>query len=221
MEQDTRYLLTLLETPVESDKTEYKSAIAFEEGDDFSIKLVKHILGFANSGGGHLIVGFSEGKADKVLRIDENLNDNIVSSYEVTRVCQYVDSILGLQDRIELVITKVPYKDKIFPCIYVSPFKKRPYFCKRTINLSNKKCALEEDTIYIRVPGARTVKVAGAGDWEKLIIQCIEAEYGTFLSRAKDVLLNLLSPEHKVAKEKDIKKNLNEARKRFIKSIEE
>jgi predicted HTH transcriptional regulator len=218
MEQDVRYLLALLETPVESDKTDYKSAIAFKEEDDFSIKLVKHILGFANSGGGHIIVGFTEGIADRALKIDEKLSDEIISSYEVTRLCQYVNSILGTQDRIDLTITKVPYKNKVFPCIYVSPFKNRPYFCKRTVKLSTGDVALEEGAIYIRVPGAQTVKVAGAGDWDRLITQCVEAEYETFLKRAKDVL-SIQKP--KSTTEKGVLKSLLDARQRFLKRIEE
>ena len=221
MEQDIRYLIALLETAVESDKTDYKSAVAFKEDEDFSIKLVKHILGFANSGGGHIIIGLCEGATDKILRIDENLNNDTASSYEVTRLSQYVNSILGSQDRIDLTITKVPYKDKIFPCIYVSPFKKRPYFCKKTIKLSNGEIALEEGAIYIRVPGAQTVKVAGAGDWDRLISQCVEAEYETFLKRAKDVLSSVFPQKPHIVKEKGLLKNLLDARQRFLKRIKE
>ncbi len=144
MEQDIRYLIALLETPVESDKTDYKSAIVFKEEDDFSIKLVKHILGFANSGGGHVIIGFREENPNRILRIDESLNDVVISSYEVTRLCQYVNSILGTQDRIDLTITKVSFKEKTFPCIYVSPFKKRPYFCKKILNYLMVKLLLRK-----------------------------------------------------------------------------
>ena len=107
MEQDVRYLIALLETPVESDKTDYKSAIEFKENEDFSIRLVKHILGFANSGGGHIIIGFCEEGPDKTLKIDENLNDNVISSYEVTRVCQYVNSILGSQENSSPALRRV------------------------------------------------------------------------------------------------------------------
>jgi len=187
MEIDTRYLQSLLEFPKESDKCDYKAAIKFEERSDFALKLVKHILGFGNSGGGHIVIGYKESNPKKTLSIDENLSDEIVSSYEVTRLCQYVDSILGSQDRIDLTITKVDFNGETFPMIYVLPFAKRPFFCKRDLKLSNGDIVLEDGTIYIRVPGAKTVKVAGAGDWDRLISQCVEAEYETFVRRAKDV----------------------------------
>lgn len=220
MEKDIRYLIALLETPVESDKTDYKSAIVFKEGDDFSIKLVKHILGFANSGGGHIVIGFCEDPSNKSLVIDENLDDEIVRSYEVTRLSQYVNSILGTQDRIELTITKVNFNGKRFPFIYMSPFNKRPYFSKKELKLSNGNNGLEEGAIYIRVPGAQTVKVAGAGDWDRLISQCVEAEYETFLKRAKDVLFGYRTQKTEISK-KDISEKLLEARKEFLSKVKE
>ena len=221
MERDIRYIISLLENPVESDKTEYKRAIQFQENTDFSIKLVKHILGFANSGGGHIVIGFAEGNQDKVLQIDGALNNSIIKSYEVTRLCQYVNSILGTQDRIDINIIKAKYGDKTFPVIYIAPFVRRPFFCKRDVMLTNGEKALEEGTIYIRVAGAQTVKVAGAGDWDKLISQCVEAEYETFLTRAKNVLLNLRKRKEKIVKESRPLKSLSEARKSFLKKMKE
>lgn len=221
MEIDQRYLITLLQTPVESDKTDYKSAIVFNEGEDFSLKLVKHILGFTNSGGGHIVIGFREDPIDGLQKIDQALTDDVVRSYEVTRLSSYVNSILGNQDRIGLTISKVEFSGKRFPIIYVASFKKRPYFCKRDFKLLNGNVVLEDGAIYIRVPGAQTVKVAGTGDWDRLISQCVEAEHETFVRRAKDVLSK--EPPQKVilSTEKLALRKLEEARKRFQEKLKE
>jgi len=60
LEREHEYIRDRLEYPAESKDTDYKSAIEFKEKNDFSAKLVKHILGFANSGGGLLIIGYNE-----------------------------------------------------------------------------------------------------------------------------------------------------------------
>jgi len=206
MENEQEYLKALLETPKESITVDFKCAVVFKENDDFSIKLVKHILGFANSGGGHIIIGFCEDPTTKALKIDEKLNDEIAGSYEVSRLSQYVNSILGSQDRIDLVVHKIPFQNKIFPIVYISPFKKRPFFAKKKMDLSTGEIGLEEGTIYIRVPGAQTVKVAGTGDWDRLISQCVEAEYETFLKRAADVLSRMFLKETQIHKKGERKR---------------
>jgi len=57
-EEDPRYLRILLEYPAESKDVDYKAAVKFNEGTEFTAKLVKNILGFANAGGGHIIIGY-------------------------------------------------------------------------------------------------------------------------------------------------------------------
>ncbi len=71
------------------------------------------------------------------------------------------------------------------------------------------------------MPGAQTVKVAGAGDWDKLISQCVEAEYETFLKRARDVISSSSAQKPESVREKGILKNLMDARQRFLKRIKE
>lgn len=60
LERIHAYFKDKLDYPVEAKDTDYKSAVKFDEQTDFAAKLVKHILGFANSGGGYIIIGFKE-----------------------------------------------------------------------------------------------------------------------------------------------------------------
>ena len=39
----------------------------------------------------------------------------------------------------------------------------------------SKKLILEEGVIYFREPGAKTIKVAGPGEWQRLIEVCVRA----------------------------------------------
>ncbi len=50
----------LLSHPGERQEVDYKESHAFAPDDEFSLKLVKHIHGMANGGGGWLVIGFSE-----------------------------------------------------------------------------------------------------------------------------------------------------------------
>jgi predicted HTH transcriptional regulator len=81
-----KFLITLLEYPEETTLAEYKSALAFDSKTEFGAKLIKHILGMANTGGGYIIIGFQEAKSGKLLQ-DTNLTDVVSGSYETTRLC--------------------------------------------------------------------------------------------------------------------------------------
>ena len=103
LERKHEYLKDKLDYPVETKDTDYKSAVKFDEQTDFAAKLAKHILGFANSGGGYIIVGLRE-KSDRSLEPDAAITDEIRASYEVTRLCQYVEKYILGQDRIRIEV---------------------------------------------------------------------------------------------------------------------
>ena len=103
LERIHEYLKDKLEYPAEAKDTDYKAAVKFDEKTDFAAKLVKHILGFANSGVGYIIIGYKE-QPDRSLAPDPNITDEILASYEVTRLCQHVEKYLVGQDRIEIKV---------------------------------------------------------------------------------------------------------------------
>lgn len=53
-------LQRLLTQASERQDAEYKSSLPFVGNDSFSLKLVKHIFGMANTGGGWTAIGFSD-----------------------------------------------------------------------------------------------------------------------------------------------------------------
>jgi len=80
--------------------------LPFDSQSDFAIKLVKHILGLANAGGGYIVIGFQEDSNRKLVP-DPNLIDLVGRSYETTSLSQSVDSYLSPGQRIELQVHKV------------------------------------------------------------------------------------------------------------------
>ena len=225
MNDDNEYLLSLLEYPAESVTIDYKAAVQFNEKDDFSVKLVKHILGFANSGGGYIIIGFCEDNNRKQIP-DPNLTEAITGSYEVTQFSQYVHSFLFRDDKLELTIKKICFKDgKTYPVIQISGFKKRPFFCSKQFkSQKNGENILEEGAIYIRSLEAKTIKLKEPGEWERLIDKCFalrredlavnfkELLDGYFSSKNTEVInddSNWIDGERKKSKERLIKAGFN------------
>jgi hypothetical protein len=176
LERLHEYLKDKLDYPAEAKDTEYKSAVKFDEQTDFAAKLVKHVLGFANSGGGLIIIGFRE-RPDKSHEPDPAITDEITASYEVTRLCQHVEKYLIGQDRIKITIYKESSsKGVIYPIISIGRFPEYPFICtKDYVSPTSEEVILESGQIYIRTEGARTLTVKAISEWRQLIRECIKA----------------------------------------------
>ena len=121
---------TFLKFPNEESFVDYKAAQAFVQGDDFSLKLIKHILGMANSGGGYIVIGYKEN--DHGQPEAETIDPQITASYDTSKLAECVEKYTAGTDRINLIV----HKDKnranglTYPVIEVKGFEKRPFFCK-------------------------------------------------------------------------------------------
>jgi cell shape-determining protein MreC len=60
IEYENKELENLLKYPNESKGVDYKSSEILAKDNTFSYKLIKHIIGFGNSGGGHIVIGYKE-----------------------------------------------------------------------------------------------------------------------------------------------------------------
>jgi len=181
-ERKINLLKNLLKYPGETPDADYKSSKEFIENSNFSLSLVKHILGMANAGGGYLVIGFKESKTKQPVP-DNKLTQEVAASYETTRLSQFVDKHILGADKIHLVVWKVPYKGKDYPTIEVRDFNRRPYFCK-----SSKKGILQEGALYYRSKGNRSVALANPNDWEELVSLSVKRAQDEFLLRFKNLL---------------------------------
>jgi hypothetical protein len=170
------YFKDKLDYPAETKDTDYKSAVKFDERTDFAAKLVKHILGFANSGGGYIVIGFRE-RPDRSLEPAPAITEEIVGSYEVTRLSQCVEKYLAGQDRIKLAVYKIPSsRGTLHPIISVGRFPEYPFVCTSDyVSSSTGEPIIESGQIYIRTEGARTLTVKTPSEWRQLIRECMKA----------------------------------------------
>lgn len=184
------FLNTLVEYPEETATAEYKSGIAFNSQDDFGAKVVKHILGQANAGGGYIIIGFKEGKSGK-LAPDPAMDEAVSRSYETTRLSQAVDKHLASGQRIKLQVHKIELQSIVFPVISVQGFDDSPLFCGRDFKGSDGKLILKEGAIYIRDVAAKTVIIAGPDQFRTLLRLAVERRQSEVLNHFRSLLAEM------------------------------
>jgi len=167
-EKKMKLLEGYLKYPGESPIVDYKAAIPFKENDDFSHKLVKHIIGMANAGGGYIVIGYKEYEPG-FLRPDTQMINEIVETYETTRLNQYVNRFVSEEQKIEILVHLLEHEGKRYPIIEVKRFKEYPFFCTR----STRDGHLKEGVLYFRDSASRTIKIAGPSEWKQLIDLCV------------------------------------------------
>ena len=173
---------SFLKYPGENSEVDYKAAGAFKEGEEFALKIVKHILGMCNSGGGYLVIGYKENN-EKVPEA-EKMDSSVLVSYDPSKIAQYVEKFTIGTERISIAVHKDPHPDTgmVYPIIQVFGFAKRPLFCKST------KGPLSEGALYVRIASARTINVATPDDWDNLIDLCVERRQEETLGRFASIL---------------------------------
>ncbi len=184
------FLMTLLQYPQETATAEYKSGIAFDPSDDFSVKLIKHIMGQANAGGGYIIIGFRE-DANGKLAPDPGTGASVSGSYETTRLSQSVDRFLVAGQRIELQVHKIEFNSITYPVISVQSFDDSPLFCGRDFNGRDGKPILKAGAIYVRDLAAKTVITAGPDQFKALLKIAVGRRQSEVLSQFRSLLAEM------------------------------
>jgi len=179
--EDSAYFKEILECTAECKEIEYKSAVKFDKGTDFTAKLIKHVLGYANSGGGHIVIGYAE-QTDKSHVPDTNLTEEIIASYEQTKFCNHIRRYLSGQDRIRVKIYKVEYAGIRYPIIRVYPFQEHPFVCTKDWESKSREreFILSKGQVYIRTESAETigcvkVDINALPEWKQLMNQIATA----------------------------------------------
>lgn len=195
-----QFLKSLVEYPEETAEAEYKSALPFDSKSDFGAKLVKHILGQSNAGGGYLVIGFREDAQGKLIP-DSALDENVTRSYETTRLCQSTDSFVTKGQRVQLQVHKIEFQGKTYPIISVRGFEESPLFCSKDFAGQDGKPILREGAIYIRDAAAKTVTVAGAEQFGVLLKLAVERRKAEIIQQVRALLDGSQQPVPSAANE--------------------
>lgn len=195
---------SLLASPGERQDVEYKASIRFAADSEFGLKLVKHILGMANIGGGWIVIGHE----DDTLQPDPNHSNEVTATYDTTPLSAAVNKVVAHGQTVRLVVHKElnPRTRLVYPVIRVEGFERTPFICRST-KPDNKKPVLQEGKVYIRRPGAETTEIQTPEDWDELLKRCVSQRRGEFLAEFADMARRMLagdatpSPDAKAALE--------------------
>ena len=177
---------SLLTSPGERQQVEYKSAIPFDDNTVFGLRLVKHILGMANVGGGWIVIGYK----DDPLQVDHNHSQEVAATYDTTRLSAAVDKYIHGDRGIRLTVfmethpkTQLPH-----PIIRVQGLERTPFICRSTKAASDSnQPILQTGKVYIRRAGAATSEIQSPSEWEDLLRRCISQRRDEFLSEFIDL----------------------------------
>jgi len=153
-ERSAKIRQSCLTHPGETPDVDYKSAASFRSNDDFALDLVHHILGMANAGGGHIVIGFKEDTSGNP-RPDPAMDDAMAGSYDPSPLAAYIESHILGTDKISVRVHKESHGGKIYPLIEVEGFGQRPLFCRSTKKNSRGQEVLKNGALYVRIASAR------------------------------------------------------------------
>ena len=185
---------SLLSHPGERQNIDYKSSVPFGADDAFSLKLIRHILGMSNSGGGWLVIGYAQ---DDGQPYPDPLHEHVTcSTYEPTQLSRKVDSHVerGQRVKIEVYQEEHPTSGVLYPLLRVDGFERMPNICRSSKEASDSgEKILKQGAVYVRRPGAETTELSTIADWEEMISRCIRLRRGEFLEEFRDLYERMTS----------------------------
>lgn len=188
----------------ERQDVDYKSSMPFGNDSSFSLKLIRHVQGMANAGGGWLVIGFVE--TSQGLEPDPAHSNDICSSYDPTPLSQRVDSSLVRGQRISVIVhVEVhPVTGLRHPIIQIRGFERLPIVCRSdNVASDTKESILRQNVIYLRRPGAETAPLSTPQDWEDLVNRCVRLRRDEFVAEFRELFerMNSSSPPSPTAAE--------------------
>ena len=189
-DHEAAFRRALLTSPGERQEVDYKAAVSFDNNTEFGLKLIKHILGMANTGGGWVVIGYE----DDTLTPDPNHSTEVAATYDSTRLTEAVNASVqrGQQVRLSVFMEKHTETQLIHPIIQVKAFERTPLICRSTKTASNMgEPILQVGKVYIRRPGAATSEIQTLMDWEDLLRRCVSQRRDEFLSEFADLFRRL------------------------------
>jgi hypothetical protein len=194
-QEAVRFRQSPLRHPSESQDVYFKSSATWDITTDFTLKLIKHVMGMANNGGGWLVIGFKE-NADGVLEPDPAHLESICAGYDPTPIAQQVNTMVARGQRVELDTYREPHPDTgvRYPMIHVQPFRTTPIVC-RTTRPEGDNAILKKGRVYLRRSGAATSEVSTPEDWEAIVTRAVELQRHEWLRQMGDALSRLGASE--------------------------
>jgi len=160
-------LSRFIEAAGESNHIDAKGPMEWDAGES-AAGLTKHILAFANSrDGGVLVIGKEEDSPGKFVLT--GLTSEQADSFETTKVASWVNSRCA--PPVHLVCYRILYDEKEFIVLTVAEFDDVPVLCTKQYEVSGKrdKAILRKGAIYVRTANAESAPLSSIEDLRTLV----------------------------------------------------
>ena len=164
-------LKEIVERGVESDVLDYKAAQNWNQISKAGrAKLVRHMIAFANTKGGCLVIGVGE-DASGCPRDYTGVTDEESKSFDPSVIGSFISQLVD--PPIDFYVERPVINNKTFVVIVVRPFTQLPHVCKADIELVNSNNDVERElrsgVFYIRTKGASSTPARTANELHGII----------------------------------------------------
>lgn len=164
-------LKEVVERGVESDVLDYKAAQNWNQITKAGrAKLVRHMIAFANTKGGCLVIGVGE-DASGCPRNYTGVSDEESKSFDPSVIGSFIAQMV--EPPIDFYVERPVINNKTFIVIVVRPFSQLPHVCKADIELVNSNNEVERElrsgVFYIRTKGASSTPARTANELHGII----------------------------------------------------
>ena len=154
---------------VESDELDYKAAMNWNTMSRAAKgKILRHLTAFANTRGGHLVIGVGENRSG-VPELRTGVSAAQAASFDPTPVGNFINS--HIEPPLDFTIDRPTVRGKRYVIFTVRPFASLPHVCCRGVENE-----LQEGVFYIRTGEAASRPARRAMEMQNLIRRCMRNE---------------------------------------------
>ena len=188
MNRTRNRLADLLLNPQESLDVEYKGWVELAGNDQHKALLAKAIMALANSGGGFVVVGFTE--KDGRLILDQGRPPTL-DDYSQDLINAVVRNYA--EPAFHCAVHHIEHPSSgLHPIIGVPGGHRVPVRARRS---GPSGQVVQQHAVYIRKPGPRSEQPLTAREWDDLFARCLDARRDELLERVRDLLQGTTSAQ--------------------------
>lgn len=159
-----RQLIAILRRGYESKDLDYKGPMSWDEtGKEACCGLVKDVLGMANTAGGFIIIGVSEGPSGFSW---VGLSPEQLGTFETSRVNRFLQNYAD--PPINTLLRKIEYESQSFVLIEIPVFPDTPHIC-----VKDYPKVLTAPTLYVRTDNNETAPIRSSSDFRIVLERAV------------------------------------------------
>lgn len=203
---DETFIKKLIYRGYEGRNVDYKSSCPWK--DLTREKLIKHILCFANVGGGYIVIGYNESKSSEEER-RMGVYEEHFDSWEPTKVNEYINNYCKPLINIEVVPFQDKDEDKKYLILDIPSHSESPHICMKEKKDEKGHIILKRGAIYYRTKKDSCDELSEPDYWNELLQRCLRNRREELMKSFEQILHGIdyrhITPEEEL----DLFKEMN------------